>query len=149
MSIPQKPIIRLAVYGTLRMGEPNHDRYMRGYLSVEETTIRGRLRWLNPGIPMLEVPPEDILAIGTTDYLADAELQARLTAEGTGRPAPPPPVGSWDLIPAEVFTFDDPETRLPALDRLEGFRPDGRSLYRRVLLSALVWVYVDLPSVPA
>lgn len=27
----------------------------------------------------------------------------------------------------ELLTFDDPETRLPAIDRLEGFHP-GRSL---------------------
>jgi gamma-glutamylcyclotransferase (GGCT)/AIG2-like uncharacterized protein YtfP len=143
MSSPQKPIIRLAVYGTLRRGGPNHDRYMRGYLSVEETTLRGRLHWLSAGIPMLEVPPKDILAVGTTDYLADAALQARLTAELADKPHPPAPPGPWDLIPAEVFTFDDPETRMPPLDRLEGFRPSGRSLYRRVLTGSNGhWVYV-------
>jgi gamma-glutamylcyclotransferase (GGCT)/AIG2-like uncharacterized protein YtfP len=136
MSSPQKPIIRVCVYGTLRRAGPNHDRYMRGYLSVEETTIRGRLRWLSPGIPMLEVPPEDILAVGTTDYLADAALQERPTAELAGRPPRPEAQGPWDLIPAEVFTFDDPETRMPPLDRLEGFQPGGRSLYRRVLVGA-------------
>jgi hypothetical protein len=43
-----------------------------------------------------------------------------------------------------VFTFDDPETRLPPLDRLEGFRPGGRSLYRRVLVeTGGCWVYVE------
>ncbi len=48
------------------------------------------------------------------------------------------------------LTFDDPETRLPAIDRLEGFLPDGPSLYRRVLVPAstrgqrvLVWLYVE------
>lgn len=48
----------------------------------------------------------------------------------------------------ELITFDDPETRLPAIDRLEGFRPGRRSLYRRVLVPAsvngapkLAWVY--------
>ena len=141
---PNKPIIHLAVYGTLRRGGPNHDRYMRGCLSVEETVIRGRLRWLSPGIPMLEVPPEDILAVGTTDYLADAALQARLTVELAGQPQPPAPHGPWDLIPAEVFTFDDPQTRMPPLDRLEGFRPGGRSLYRRVLVATswtVLWLY--------
>ena len=44
--------------------------------------------------------------------------------------------------------LDDPESRLPAIDRLEGFRPGGSSLYRRVLVPAtvsgareLAWVY--------
>ena len=144
MTSPQKPIIRVCVYGTLKRGGWNHDRHMTGYVSVEETVIRGHLRWLSPGIPMLDVPPEDILAVGTTNYLADAALQARLTAELAARPQPPAPPGAWDLIPAEVFTFDDPETRLPPLDRLEGFRPGGRSLYRRVLARSgyrVHWVY--------
>lgn len=149
MTSPQKPIIRVCVYGTLKRGGWNHDRYMTGYLSVEETVIRGRLRWLSPGIPMLEVPPEDILAVGTTDYLADAALQARLTAETAGQPTHPEPPGEWDLIPAELFTFDDPEARLPPLDRLEGFRPGGRSLYSRILLRLSgrpSWIYAT-PSV--
>jgi gamma-glutamylcyclotransferase (GGCT)/AIG2-like uncharacterized protein YtfP len=49
----------------------------------------------------------------------------------------------------ELLTFDDPETRLPAIDRLEGFHPGGPCLYRRVLTSAQVhgivlpaWLYV-------
>ena len=48
----------------------------------------------------------------------------------------------------ELLTFDDPETRLPPIDRLEGFRPVGSSLYRRVLVPVtvndaheLAWVY--------
>jgi hypothetical protein len=95
---------------------------------------------------MLNVPPEDVLAVGTTDYLADAAVQARLTADLAGRPQPPAPPGAWDLIPAEVFTFDNPETRMPPLDRLEGFRPGGRSLYRRVLVGAghsRLWLYAS------
>ncbi|HEC03376.1 MAG TPA: gamma-glutamylcyclotransferase, partial [Phycisphaerales bacterium] len=49
----------------------------------------------------------------------------------------------------ELLTFDDPETRLPTIDRLEGFRPGGPSLYRRVLVPVyivgqklLAWLYV-------
>jgi gamma-glutamylcyclotransferase (GGCT)/AIG2-like uncharacterized protein YtfP len=45
--------------------------------------------------------------------------------------------------------FDDPETRLQAIDRLEGFRPGGPCLYRRVLAQVrvngavlLAWLYV-------
>ena len=50
-----------------------------------------------------------------------------------------------------IFAFDDPESRLPALDRLEGFDPtDASSHYRRVLLPVetnegsvlLAWAYV-------
>ena len=49
----------------------------------------------------------------------------------------------------EILTFVDPETRIPAIDRLEGFHPGGHCLYRRVLVSAQangterpVWLYV-------
>jgi gamma-glutamylcyclotransferase (GGCT)/AIG2-like uncharacterized protein YtfP len=60
------------------------------------------------------------------------------------------PGGRWGPVYGELLTFDDPETRLPAIDRLEGFLPDGPSLYRRVLVPAstrgqrvLVWLYVE------
>jgi len=58
--------------------------------------------------------------------------------------------GRWGPVYGELLTFDDPETRLPAIDHLEGFLPDGSSLYRRVLVPAstrgrrvLVWLYVE------
>ena len=135
--------LRLFVYGTLKRGGWNHDRYVSGYLSVEETTVRGRLRWLSAGIPVLAVPPEDLLAVGTSDFKADMRLAARLSRELAGKPLPEV-AGNWDEISGELYTFDDPDTRLPPLDRLEGFRPGERSLYSRVLVShpiGPVWLY--------
>lgn len=35
--------------------------------------------------------------------------------------------GDWGRVYGELLTFDDPESRLPAIDRLEGFRPGGSS----------------------
>jgi len=65
----------------------------------------------------------------------------RLPKEGTGAP--------WGPVYGELLTFDDPETRLPAIDRLEGFHPGGPCLYRRVLVSVRAngevlpaWLYV-------
>lgn len=139
----QTPLLRIFVYGTLKRDGWNHDRYMNGYLSVEEATVRGRLRWLSAGIPTLAIPPEDLLAIGTIDFMADMRLAERLSRELAGRPRPEV-AGDWDEISGELYTFDDPETRLPPLDRLEGFRPGGRSLYSRVLVShpsGPVWLY--------
>jgi gamma-glutamylcyclotransferase (GGCT)/AIG2-like uncharacterized protein YtfP len=89
------------------------------------------------------VPKEDIRAIGTADPLHDASEQRRLVRTGVYRP-------DDTLVSGELFTFDDPEERLPALDRLEGFDPGRPSLYRRVLIPAetsrgtgvLAWVYV-------
>jgi len=48
----------------------------------------------------------------------------------------------------ERQSANDPSTRLPAIDRLEGFHPGDSSLYRRVMVAAqvetaimLVWLY--------
>jgi len=40
-------------------------------LTVEDTVVRGRLFETSSGIPILEVPENDILAVGTTKPLAD------------------------------------------------------------------------------
>jgi gamma-glutamylcyclotransferase (GGCT)/AIG2-like uncharacterized protein YtfP len=148
-------MLRLFVYGTLKRGFWNHDRFCRGVLAVEDALVRGRLFETSSGIPVLQVPEEDILAVGTTDPLADVATQARVVArmsdpeptpdrlpkKGTGAP--------WGPVYGELLTFDDPENRLPAIDRLEGFHPGGPCLYRRVLVSAQangtelpVWLYV-------
>ena len=54
------------------------------------------------------------------------------------------------LVFGELYFFDDPEERLPALDRLEGFNPGRAGLYRRVLIPTEIsggagvptWAYV-------
>ena len=129
-------------YGTLKRGHANHDLYCRGYLRGEEATVRGRLYDLPSGYPALVVPEEDVRAIGTADPTGDASTQQQLAHEKVYRP-------DGTLISGELLTFDDPEERLPALDRLEGFDPPRPSLYRRVLLPAetsggdgvLAWAY--------
>lgn len=156
---PLKPntngMLRLFVYGTLKRGFWNHDRFCRGVLTVEDAVVRGRLFETHSGIPVLEVPEKDILAVGTANPLADVATQAQVTArmsnpepipdrlpnKGTGAP--------WGPVYGELLTFDDPETRLPAIDRLEGFHPGGPSLYCRVLVPVQVnrsvlpaWLYV-------
>ena len=137
-------LLRLFVYGTLKRGYGNHDAFCEGALEIREARVRGRL-YEGPGFPVVEVPREDILAHGTADPLADAAAQARLR----GSPVPESATaGAWGAVYGELLSFDDPEFRLPAIDRLEGFRPGGSSLYRRVLVPATVngarepaWVY--------
>ena len=156
---PLKPntngMLRLFVYGTLKRGFWNHDRFCRGVVTVEDALVRGRLFETSSGIPVLQVPEEDILAVGTANPLADVATQARVKAcmsnpepthdrlpnKGTGAP--------WGDVYGELLTFDDPENRLPAIDRLEGFHPGGPCLYRRVLVPVRangtglpVWLYV-------
>ena len=61
------------------------------------------------------------------------------------------PGGSWGPMYGELLTFDDPETRLPAIDLLESFLLDRPSIYTRVLVLAIIhggavpaWFYVGL-----
>ena len=144
-------MLTLFVYGTLKRRYRNHQAFCRGFREVREASVRGRL-YQGPGYPILEVPEGDILAQGTTDPLADAAAQARLAHQvRTGlQKLPEGATGEdWVAVYGELFVFDDPQARLPPIDRLEGFRPSGRSLYRRVLVPAtvevatqLAWVYV-------
>ena len=138
------PRLVMFFYGTLKRGERNHERFCGGALSVEEGAVRGDVYDLPFGYPALVVPGESIHAFGTGDPTKDAEDQRRL-----GRGPVPPLEGP--RVFGEIFAFDDPESRLPALDRLEGFdRADASSHYRRVLLpveandgsALLAWAYV-------
>ena len=143
-------MLRLFVYGTLKRGYWTHDAFCQGTLEIREAQVRGRL-YEGPGFPVLEVPDQDVLACGTADPLADVATQARLSGQvgSHSRPAPESATtGAWGAVYGELLTFDDSESRLPAIDRLEGFRPGRRSLYRRVLVPAAVngtrefaWVY--------
>ncbi len=130
----------LFVYGTLKRGYWNHDRFCRGVLDVQEAVVRGRLYEMPSGIPVLEVPETDILAHGTADPLADVATQARPAGHLASYLEPMPEsatAGDWGPVYGELLTFDDPSTRLPAIDRLEGFHPGSSCLYHRVL--APVW----------
>ena len=138
----------LFVYGTLKRGQRNHDRFCNGVLAVQEATVLGRLYDLPLGFPALAVPRENVIGTGTMDYPADAERQRRVPANLEALPG-------WDTVHGELLSFDDPEERLPALDGLEGFRPGEQSFYTRVLIPATlletgttvsVWAYAAEPE---
>lgn len=148
--------ISLLVYGTLKRGQWNHDRFCRHAIDMRPATTVGRLYDLPAGFPALEIPEAAILAAGTGDPLADAERQARWAERDLVMPKvegdPPSPEGygeaGWDVVHGELITFADPARDLPPLDRLEGFRADGHGLYRRALVAVRAntgvepaWVY--------
>ena len=142
------PVITLLVYGTLKRGFPNHDRFCRNAIDIQPATVWGHLHDLG-AYPALQVPEESILAYGTADPLADAATQARYAAHVPPHAPDTQPLGDWDPIHGELIAFPDPAQNLPPLDYLEGFRPDQASLYHRVLLPAqanfratYAWTYV-------
>ena len=142
---------KIFVYGTLKRGFRNHDLFCQGVLEIRESQVRGRL-YDGPGYPLLQVPDEDILAHGTSRPSDDVATQARLADQVQSLPQAvevPAAPGPWGTVFGELLSFADPVSRLPAIDRLEGFHPGSRSLYRRVLVRAEVcggcevaWVYV-------
>ena len=141
-------LLTLFVYGTLKRGCRNHDFFCRGLLELREAQARGRL-YDGPGYPLMQVPDEDILAQGTSRPADDVATQARFAGQRLPPRRTPAATGGWGTVHGELITFDDAESRLPAIDRLEGFHPGGQCLYKRVLVTAAVngacevaWVYV-------
>ena len=138
-------LFRLFVYGTLKRGYWNHDRFCGHAVAIEEATVRGRLYKLQSGIPVLKVPDESILAVGTVSASADVATQERVAL-----PTNAPTSGEWPMIRGELLAFIDPIRDLPPIDRLESYRPGQFSLYRRVLVPVVsategiiaAWSYV-------
>ena len=56
-------LLWLFVYGTLKRGYWNHKDFCEGVLSVEEAVVRRCFYEFPSGIPILEVPEEDILPL--------------------------------------------------------------------------------------
>ncbi len=151
-------LLKLFVYGTLKRGYWNYDKYCQGVLDIENAATPGRLYELTTGIPMLEIPSENILASGSGDPGADASLQNGCLDQGASfRGELKIDVSEgWNWVRGEILTFDDPDARLPSIDALERFQPDGPSHYRRVLAPVLtdsgqknvVWLYIAANPLP-
>ena len=140
--------LRLFVYGTLKRGFWNHDRFCSQAVSIEPATTWGRLYHLPAGFPALEVPETCILAHGTADPITDARTQNSIELPDNAMTRPE---GNWDLVHGEMMTFANPDFDLPPIDRLEGFNPNGQSMYQRVLVAVEVqnclhtcWIYHGL-----
>jgi len=102
--------LRLFVYGTLKKGFWNFDRFCTRAISIEPATTWGRLYQLPAGFPALEVPESGVLVTGTADPLADTRTQntIELPENAMNRPE-----GDWDLVHGELMTFANPAFDLP------------------------------------
>ena len=117
-------------YGTLKRGGRNH-RLCEGGRMTAEARVGGLLYDLPQGYPALVVPGDSILAVGTADPRRDAREADRFGPPNLRPPGAP-------VVHGELYTFDDPEERLPVFDALERFDPDDTSSpYRRVLVPVL------------
>lgn len=146
--------VRVFVYGSLKRGEVNHERYCGGYLSTVPATVWGRLYRQSSGYPMLLLPSQHALAQSSGNALADTHSLLELGEQ----PLPAPIAGltssllsqgDWQAIEGELLLFDNAATRLSDLDALEEFFPGAPSLYHRVIVPvmasnqiSLAWTYV-------
>jgi len=141
-------LFRLFVYGTLKRGYWNHDAFCSEAASIEDATVRGKLYEFASGIPVLEVPERDVIAHGSANIVGDLAIQRDLEVslsehlECDGE--------TWRQIEGELVSLPNPAITLPPIDRLEGFNPNGASLYHRVLVPVMsgggvtaAWCYVS------
>ena len=94
-------MLRLFVYGTLKRGYWTHTRFARAC-------------WRS----------------GRREFAA-VSTRAQASRSSRCRTRTSSPAGAWGAVYGELLTFDDPKSHLPGIDRLEGFRPGGPSLYRQ------------------
>jgi len=55
---------KLFVYGTLKRGQWNHDRFCRNAIDIRPTTIVGRLYQLPAGFPAVVIPMDGVNVAG-------------------------------------------------------------------------------------
>ncbi len=142
--------LRVFVYGTLKKGFSNHDAYCAGVLRISPAWLYGRLFKLSPEIPVMTVPEESILAVGTAVAADDIEIQQMLKSGLRVQTREASDGLAWKKIRGELLLFEDPESRLPLLDGLENFCPGDISTYLRVLapinlpggLRTTAWTYI-------
>ncbi|MGW1795522.1 gamma-glutamylcyclotransferase family protein [Streptomyces sp. NPDC001984] len=118
------PVLPFFVYGTLRPGEPNHDRYLRGRIHTEEPgRLTGALLYDGPGYPYAVDAPGGVVHGELVTALPHAYAQL-LT----------------ELDRLEEYGAGDPNSLYDRVKR-EVERADGGTVR--------AWVYVAAPRVAA
>ena len=109
--------LNLFVYGTLKRGQRNHDLFCRDVRSLRDAQLRGRL-YDGLGIPLIEVPEEDILALGTARPGDDLATQIRIArqVQSLRLPANVGSESAWGTVQGKLLRFGDPESNLPVID---------------------------------
>lgn len=143
--MPASPLL-LFVYGTLKRGHGNHERYCAGVGECHPASIRGRLHDFRASYPMLEIPAEDVLLAGGADLEGDCARAAAFTGVRVSGPA---------QVRGELLIFPGHEP-LARLDQLEAFFPEQPALCEYLRLLAPVrledgrelaaWVYAIGPA---
>lgn len=118
-------VFRLFVYGTLKRGYWNHECFCGEAVSIEPGRVLGQLYELPSGIPVLEVPEDTIIAVGSGDVCEDAALQRTVAPEENPHSQC---MGSWRWVEGEVIILPDAHRTIPSIDQLGGLDLEGLSL---------------------
>ena len=141
LSVKEIPMLRLFVYGSLKLGECN-DRVVKPWVvSHRPACTRGFMHLRPDRYPALFLPQPGRL--GTADYLGDLLL----TEATSGSEGPE--------ITGELLELKDGLDILPRLDDFEGFFPAGQSEYLRVAIRVdtedgpvACWTYTGVEAPP-
>ena len=144
---PAEGFFRLFVYGTLKRGFANHERFCASAVQIRTAQIRGRLFETPWGHPVVALPAGEILARGSADHELDGSRQRALAME----PAPPKHLPgqekSFGWVQGELLDFSNPHGWLVALDHFEEFDPvGGGSRFERVLVLAYLDESISIPA---
>jgi gamma-glutamylcyclotransferase (GGCT)/AIG2-like uncharacterized protein YtfP len=123
----------LFVYGTLKRGQRAHSTLGDTARFLCEARVVGTLHLHAGGYPVLLVPEQHVLAVGTDDAGADAALQDVVESHEDDRAARGP--GRWRWIRGELFAFPMPAAAIATIDAYEGIRDTAvPPTYRRILV---------------
>jgi gamma-glutamylcyclotransferase (GGCT)/AIG2-like uncharacterized protein YtfP len=166
--VPECPegFFRLFVYGTLKRGFVNHERFCASAIQIRTAQIRGRLFETPWGHPVVELSTHEVLVHGSADPEWDWSCQRALAkvpaSEGNMDPKSiqenplftlharkdvsksEKPAG-W--VQGELLDFLNPRGWLAELDHFEEFDPAvGLSRFERVLVRAYLADSVSIPA---
>lgn len=115
------PLLRLFVYGSLKMGECNDFVLKRWVEHFEEARTQGEMRLRPDRYPSLFLPTYGEL--GSVEYARDVGLESA------------PACRQGHLVKGQLLYLREGREALPVLDHFEGYFPGGRSEYLRVAVS--------------
>ena len=134
------------VYGTLKTGFGNHNRFCKNAYMIQDAVLDGTL--YNMGLPYVTIPKTNIYCIGSMNYEHDSKQVSKLACELEFRDFTVNPLNG---VKGQLICFED-WNELYNLDSLEGFTgKDSLNHYTRVLTTCWIdgieepcFVYVEL-----
>ncbi len=138
---------RLFVYGTLKQGFVNHERFFPGGAESRPACVPGVLFDTPWNHPVARIPSNCILAYGSSSVCADLAVQCQFRSwvdPNAAVKSTDSPYFSGQILQGEILILDDPDRDLPKLDAFEEYTPgSSSSRFQRILVWTLwgdLWI---------